>query len=259
METNQSVTLLLSQEELLLILMRYRLPLILGMNPELTGLTPEQLDLLMGAAERSLLAREFLEVGPDGKPELDQTVLALSAACSQPEKVVVMIRTLASQKNETLTVNFARQLVVVHVPMETGVHQFTALPDKNAVPGLLQASLSFEEPALHVIYRGTISEATYRKARELAPTNKAEAAGVLEGFGPMAGEFAATLADLNSDATFFSITNPAGGGQPEGGFSLLQGGSLPWLLTFHGEGENRTLEVQPATNEALQRSIKNLL
>src|SRR5512145_3385132 len=120
MEKNQPFTLLLSQEELLLILMRHRLPLILGMNLALTELSPEQLELLMGAAERSLLAREFLQVGADGNPQLDQTVLALTAACSQPEKTVVMIRTRANQKNETLTVNLARQLVIVHVPMETG-------------------------------------------------------------------------------------------------------------------------------------------
>jgi hypothetical protein len=263
MANNQSLTLKLTQEELLLILMRFRMPLIPGMNPELTELNQEQLKLLMGAAERSLLARDLLKSDSEGKPSLEPVLLAIVAACAKPDKTVVMLKARADQKNETLSFNFSRQMVVLQLALPPGIHQFTALPNPQDAVNLALTLLNVEEKLFNGLPMGEIAESALAQARELAAANRVDEAAArlqTELQPESARALAQTLAKLTSETTLAAITGLATEeAKTQGGFSLLESSQAAFLLTPREVNGQRRIGLQPATAEALRKALEGLM
>jgi hypothetical protein len=265
-EKHDAQTLRLSQEELLLILMRARLPLLVGINRQLTELPREQLNLMMGTAERALLAREFLR--PDEKASLviEPVVLAMVGACAEPERSIVMLRAKTDEANETMTVNFARQMTVLHVPVPPGIHVFTALRDREAAARALVELTGVTkqpvDPMAGPVPDGELSEKALVEARDLIQARKmVEAGKVLEANLPLATArgLTETMAALASDTTFMAVDTPT---RPEaknlGGFTLLQGGTNAFILNPKTVNGERVFAVQVARDEALTRALEGL-
>lgn len=261
MDSNPSYTIRLTQEEVILILMRFRLPLIVGLNPQLTELSEEQLGLLMGAAERSLFAREILKVNEQGEPQLDPVILALVAACAKPAQAMMMVRNRANGVSEVMTVNLADEMVVAHVPIDPGIHQFTALPDKSSVPGLVESYLRLNGSDQEE-KRVVLAENTLTQARELAASGKLNEAALMlqkEATPISAKALSETLAELQTETTFVLVDNPSGEAKSGGGFTLLEGANQTWMISLSQSNGTRKFNVKPATSAALREALETLL
>ncbi len=261
--SKDTFTLKLTQEELLLILLRYRLPLLVGLSKRLVELPHEQMELLLEAAERSLIAREFQKSGPDGKAQLEPLLFTLVASCAQPEKTLVMSRSAPGEPTETMTINLARKMTVIHIPTGRGIHHFTALPDPNRAIDLFISFLDIENKARSGTPAGEVAEAKLVEARELAGQGQVEqAAAVLEdALGKAeARELVQALGHPALETAFMLV--PAAENEPpesvRKSFHVLESEQSAWLLTPHAVGDGRQFAVTGATVERLREALQSL-
>ena len=76
----------MSQEEVLLISLKLRLPLMMGLDEKMLALSKEDLQSILESAERMLLARDFLRADKDGSMRLAPILMAVVFTCAKPKR-----------------------------------------------------------------------------------------------------------------------------------------------------------------------------
>ena len=115
MAATTSLSMALSQEELFVILAHLKAERLLGLESEiLKGLSGDQISLVMGVAERALMARGFLKPGPENRLQLEPPVFAAVGACAFPETSLIVTRHRPDAVGENYFFHTSRKMIVMH-------------------------------------------------------------------------------------------------------------------------------------------------
>ncbi len=168
MPETQPYAITLSQEEVLLISLKTRLPLMVGLSKEMLEVPKEDLQAILDSAEKSLLARDYLRKSPDGNMQLAPVVMAAVFTCSKPERTMLATRSALGQPPETLMVHQSMEMIVDHSLSASGEHIFTILPsDKLVIEAMLKLTHA-RVYAKSVSPAGSMPESVYIEANKLS-------------------------------------------------------------------------------------------
>lgn len=263
MSENQPYAVALSQEEVLLITLKTRLPLMFGLTKEMLEVPNEDLQAILESAEKTLLARDYLRKSPDGNMRLAPVVMAAVFTCSKPERTMLATRNSPGQPPETLMVHQSLEMVVDHSLSRSGEHIFTILPsDKLAIDAMLKLSRAGNYTK-SVSPAGSMPESVYIEANKLSQEeNPGQVNYLLKQHLPELTADSLHLV-LNNFEASVTVARLLTGEKPEDrrqdGFTLLQGGSVQWLLRSNGTAPERTISLEPVEIKDVRREIKKLM
>lgn len=259
MTPQEALTFTLSQEELLVVLAYLQAPSLVGFDTEVfQGIGDDERRMVIGVAERALIARGYLRPGAEGRLQLEPAIFATVGACAMPEETVIVTRSPAGAVREEYFFHCSRQMVVLHTIPMSAIHQFIAFEEKSA---LLRAMLSILALSDHPALRcspAVLEQETLLSARDAAEKGPEAARGLLlqAGLeGSTAGELARSLASLKASTTLVRIVQ-----DEAAGFTLLQAENGDWLFSpLDGESEKPKVSAVPVSSEEIRRRVRSLL
>lgn len=128
MSNEKPLSIVLSQEELIFLLRIVGVSGILGMGLQsLQELDTEQFNLLMGSAERTLIARQFLSMTSEDSLTIDRVVLALLGPCIIPEKSIIVTLWEHREGSQAIYYHNSGEMLIEHLYLGNGLHHFAAL------------------------------------------------------------------------------------------------------------------------------------
>jgi hypothetical protein len=259
------LTIKLSQEELFLVLMKLRLPLIPGLNDsELTKLPKDQLDLVLGTAERALFARNFVMLNELGKPAIEVAVSAAVGACAAPGVTIALMRTFLNQTAQACYFHTTGKMKVSHFTPMPGIHQFDILASEAVLLRQMGVWLNLPPIASIGSPQGLIPEDLLNLARDAALGGKEKEASVLlvkALDGQTAAGLAAALARPIANLTFGALRYLAEDQTRGVGYSVLQGENTLWQFTPQDDPTSgpRQIEILPVSTETVLTNLAHLL
>ena len=259
MADKKAISFSLSQEELKILLAYLEASELIGLDPEAFQLLSEkEMQLVMGVAERALVARGFLKPGENRlKPE--EIVHAVVGACVSPETSLILSRHYSKAYVESYFFHTSRKMIVLHTVPIMAIHQFIALENRDAVVRAAVSVLQMGESASPQCPAGDLEQDVLIKAKEIS-----EKRGVDGGKSVLSKtsldpstvrEFSNTLASFVADTTFAFIKHSS---QKESanGFSILQGSNGTWLLI---PGEKGRIGIQPVSSKDVFTKVMTLI
>jgi hypothetical protein len=260
----------LRQEELLLVLMRMRLPLIPGIDRRLLDLPKEDLKELMDSAELTLLGRDLLRRDITGSLQLPPVLTAVLVTCTKPEKTILVSRTQPPAPAETVMVHVLVESIVLHTVMPSGKHAFVLFTEQNPVIEALLAHTGAKDFGKPDCPGGELTQDVYVQANRLAQSNDpGQLYALLSQHLPpdTTAGLHQVLVNLAGSVTLARLVHD--GEKPEDtrqeGFNLIQGGGLQWLLrsTSSGgataiAGEEKQVTFEGAALKDVRRELKKL-
>jgi len=249
----------LSQEELLVALVIAQLPAPVGFDDLETRVFGELDEAarasLLAAAERSMLARAFLEVR-SGETVLPQTVNELLGACTQPRQSWIVVHQPAGEPQRTSYFHQGEHALVAQ--METdGIHQFLQLAgcadiQAAAIELIAPGSAEQVEPL-----SGSLPERSFAAIADAAARgDQTDLQSRLRAAGwdaRTAEAFAATVGRLVS-ITAFARFNYAAQPPLERAFSIVRGADMHWIV---GLTAPETVELRLVDGTALVRGLSD--
>lgn len=264
MSDNGVLTFSLSQEELFVVLATLDVDYLLGLdNDILVELDENQINLLIGGAERALTARGLTREDAENGRVIDDRILAIVSVCAKPDSTVICTVNWPERVPEALFFHSAMGMHVLHTIPLPGVHQFTTVPEPTKGAQALLSSLPLNDLVLEDCPGGQLKEAALTQARTLAGEKEADKmrASLQESTLPdkTAEALAATLETLAAGVTLISLQDQ----QLEvksNGFSLLVGDNGNWILRPSGVlGEDRMIDIAPASRADIACELKSLI
>lgn len=268
MEKKSSISMALSQEELLVVLSYLNYPFLLGLDLKGLQEAPEEnVKLIFTVAERALVARGFL-VEQDGKLAPASVVHAVVGACAAPDTTLVLVRQLPGKMDETYYFHTSRKMVVYHTIPVMGIHQFIALPDRATMTTSVFSLLGLGEVSERKDMSGIIAESDISEAQALAE-EKGEAAA-LEKLstttlpGEVAQGFASALANQAMSLTLMHATDQQDGDRKGklDGFTLVKGADNSlWKLTPENKDSaaNHQVCIRLVSEADIAQKIRSML
>lgn len=264
MTSDSPLSVVVSQEELAVILRYLDADSLLGLELEVfEALSTDQVTLVLGVAERALIARGFLKLGPDNRFQLAPAILAVVGACAFPETSLIVTRNRPGNPGEVIFFHTSRQMIVMHTIPITAIHQFIAVEEMAAVAQATLSILDLDLSLGRLTSRPVqMEQAVLMEARDSAEGGNAAAAfrvlsqaKVDEG---AARELAETLAHPVANTTLAYIEHDATGVSTDG-FTLLQGEGALWLLTPVEGSATELVSISPVSAEEAVQRVKALL
>ena len=267
MDTPQILTFNFSQEEILLISMKLRFPLMIGLEKSLLDLPKESMQIATTAAEHTLVARDFLRKDGDGNLKLIPIVVALIGACSKPERSIIAICTGSDSITPAVEIfHFTRQMIVNQAVKSPGVYSLTALTDKKQVlDGITQLMNpgAYQKPDCPV---SKIPGPVFGESRKLAHEMKeADVYTLLAVHMPKntAVKLGQTLLKLDASITVAEIIPGKKPGDLTGeGFTFLLGDGKLWVIQqveiISPDGEN-LLSIEPISADDVAVWLEKLI
>lgn len=121
--TENSLTLYLSQEELVLVVRALKATTLPGLGEAPLGPVSEEVaGLLLAAANRALAARQLVHVQPDGTLQMDRTLATIASICLRPDQMLAVIATDAHGFTEQRYHYRVPDLTVTHTFPQPGLH-----------------------------------------------------------------------------------------------------------------------------------------
>lgn len=242
-------SLTLSHEEVVLLLRLLEAPTMpgVGENP-LAGLTPEQSQLLLSSAERSLKARQIITVNADNSINVERFALALVGPCVMPELSVIATRTLKNHPPEPLFFHMAQHMVVEHAISGPGLHTFAALLDRQVLLECLVEFLHLQSQTRLTTSSGRISVTLLRQAIELAGESGVDTTTMLRK-GGLSDELSSILSeDLSNPLVNLGLVvidhRLKGNEQHIKGLSLLASTRTNWQLNNVSKPGESIISIQ---------------
>ncbi len=258
----RSLSFALSQEELFVAMLHLQLEQFPGLDMEVfKPLNKEQLSLLIGVTERALLARNFLKPGQDGTLQLEMLLRGVLLACLFPDTSLLVRHTRPDAAAEEYFFHSYRKMFILHSIPISGIHQFIAVEDKQAIPRAVFSLLSLPDRPHPAFEAGTTRLSLFEQARDVALERGIEAAmQVLSQDGlteALAQELAVTLSDPIANTTFVYIAHK--NSNLAQGFTILQGKNALWWIEPAGEDEQDRISISSLSSEEIIRRLRELL
>lgn len=266
MDNEQKIMFSVSQEELFVILTYLQASALMGLDGSLLNeLSDEQTRLVLGVAERALIAREFLVNNEENQFELAPAILSVVGGCAKPDKSMIINFSRPDRPTESMFFHKTLGILLGHTKPMTAIHQFFVVEEDDFVPvsvGQLlnlngqTAPLKREEP---FIVPQTLVTQARDKARDeglqasqtvLAQNNSTE----------FAAAFAQSLTNSVANLTLVSINHQAEGEAQTDGFTFLQGENGFWLLQPRPDvsDDQDMVSITPLAAAAVETNVKTL-
>lgn len=132
MKKKPTLSFCLSQEELF-VSFHYLNNSMAGVNVDvLDELSEKEKSLILGVAERALIARGILVGMNNHRLQLSTPFFACLDTCAGPERSILIKNTLANGPEEEYHFHVSRKMRVIHTIPMTAIHQFIAVEDDLA-------------------------------------------------------------------------------------------------------------------------------
>lgn len=260
-QTLEPINILLSREELLLILDLLQAETIPGLDPDPTlgDLTPEQRSLALTVAERALRARELVQAQAGGELIVHKRLLTAVGVCAYPHSAVLAYHWPSQSDTPVRYFGHVREAdIVAHSVPDSTLHLFSLLPSREQLVGQVLAVAEFEDVPTEAI-EFSVPAAVLGQAREQANAAQPETArAILAGSGVAAAAAQAFTDALggNPRITIMQLLKQQPQGNPtRQDITLLQNGSAAWLVS-QPSTEADTLRVK-TVNQAELVSLLN--
>jgi hypothetical protein len=263
MTTKTSLSIALSQEELFVVLAYLKGESLPGFEIErFKKLSEQELSLLIGIAERALVARGFLKPDSDNQLKLEPAVFAIVGACAFPEKSLMLTRFRPNAMIEEYFFHISRKMIVMHTMPVSTIHQFIAAEDKSAIIKAAVSILNIDSLPESKCPQGQIKQNTLDAARDIALEKGIESASTLLSQGGLdkltAQQLSTTLSEPVANTLFAYVENDTKGISASG-FTVLQGKNALWLLSPGEDPEHDLVSIlSVSSNDVIQR-VKILL
>ena len=263
MTANTSLSMTLSQEELFVAMIHLKAEQFPGLDLEVfKELDETQTSLMVGVAERALLARGFLKPDKKGDLQLEPAINGLLAACVFPDKSLFVNRTRPEAGTEEYFFHAYRRMFVMHSIPVTAVHQFIAVEEKDATARAVLSILNLASLPKFEGNRGQINLTIFEEARDVASEKGVEEAlkvlSRTELDKKTARELALTLVGMVANTTFAYIDHHDNG-QPPQGFTILQGKKALWWLEPIEDVREELISILPISSEDVIQRMKAFL
>lgn len=253
-------SLTLSHEEVVLLLRLLGAPTMpgIGENP-LTGLTPEQSQLVLSSAERSLKARQIITVNADNSINVERFALALVGPCVMPELSVIATCNLKSRPPEPLYFHLAQRMVVEHAITGPGLHTFAALLNRQVLLERLVSFLYLQSQIQLTTSTGTISVKLLGQAVELAGEGNIDTTTILREGGlsdELSSILSKDLANLLANLGVVVINHQLEGNDHIKGISLLASTRTIWQLNNVSEPGESIISIQSVSATEIKTQLE---
>lgn len=247
---NATFGLTFTPAELALVAGMLNVPSLVLLEDPFDGLPTEQIEGTLRQAQKSLVARQYVQVQDDGSIALDTAVAALVGALGFAEASLVATRTVGEERSpSTRHIHFAAGLIVEEEQRRDRSHALTAVRDQDAVCQRLKDFLHLAGQPAPPFQPSTLREADVAEAR-LVITVEGEVAGreLLQDAGvPSAAavSLAAALGHPTSQSTLFALSWEGQEAQQLDHLTWIEGTDGLWLVRpLDREGES-WLEMAP--------------
>lgn len=262
MNEENILNILLSREELMLVLSALDAPILPGVDADPVGaIDDSHAAAMLTAAQRGLRARGLARLDEEGAFQLHNDLLESIGACAFADNALLVYHWSGNGTPPDRLFGHIRDgMMVTHTRPDPVLHLISRMPSKEVfVKEVLAACLKADQSA-STEHGFTLNNAQLRKARELAEgdgSDEAKAALVGAGVGAeSADSFAQTLASQPT-ATIFQSVSAADGNVSRRDFTLLQDDANVWLLGMGNADDEFT--IRTTTREALQEMMVGLL
>lgn len=233
MSTQKALSVVLSQEELFVILAHIGAKELLGLSPGIfQNLNDDQIALVSGVAERALIARDFLQPRAQGV-HLHDVPHALVRTCTNPEFSLLLNCHFPNSAEQNYYFHLAKKMIVLHTVPITAIHQFIALQNHES---LLKAALSAlqldDPPTFDPPYRYSLSNEYLEKLSDKS-LSKSEKTNLLKSQGwedNAAREFSESASNPTLNHSIVFVQHLSDGDSHVDGFSLLAGQNALWMM-----------------------------
>lgn len=262
----ESINLLLSREELRLVLDSLETDFIPGLDTDPLGeLTPDQNELVLTIAGRALRARELARPEADGALAFHNALLTLVGVCAYSQHVLFAYHWPPDQIIPRRYFGHIRgEDIVAHTRPEDVLHLFSLLPSKAHLIDQVLNACEFEEKPVAAAFEFSLSSNAFASVRELAGNGEAKQAIDLllahDTPPETAKAFVATLANAPATSILQTVRQPGDGAVEKRDFTVLQNSRETWLgLAANGDGEDGLIRVKTTTREEVQTLLADWL
>ena len=253
--STESVNIVLSRDELLLVLSLLQVQYIPGMDVDpLSDRTAEQQDLAFVVAARGLRARDLARVRADAQPGhlvVHVGLLAAVSACAYSSNAVFVYHWPSQAEVPSRVFGHVRDgSFVLHTPVEDVLHRFTILPSKEHLTDQVLAACQPMDAQASVSGEIQMSGSDFAQLRHLAEQGNLDQARTLLTADPAsAGLVSALLTTLSSQpqvSIVQTLKQVDAGAVLKRDFTLMQDAGTLWLVAPTAADDN-ILFVKPAT------------
>lgn len=266
MDKKKNISFGLSQEEVLVVLSYMQVKNLLGLDWNIINeLSENQLNMAMGIAERSLIARGFLMPDIGHKFKLTDVVHAVVRACTNPDHTLTINCKFSSRMEETYFLHTSRKMAVLHSIPLTAIHQFLALENKESLARSAFSALGLPESKMPDCSQSQVSEDALNKARELFETGSEQEvveALVNGGLDPhTASIFIKSMKKPILNHSIIHIIHVPNAKEKLEGFGLLQGENMLWMLRplENDSRPNGVIELTPTLPQNVAKLLRDML
>lgn len=237
------VNVLLSREELLLVLRLLQAPTLAGLDADPAGeLDTTQQAVAFTVAERALRARELAQVRPGGALAVHTALLAAVGVCAYPQTTIFVYHWPVD--GDAAIRYFAHVRageIVAHVRPADVLHLFTRLPSTIHLVTQLFAACGWEDGPTAPSQTFTVTTPIFADVRRMATTGSVQGAVDLLRAQRVAPDSARAFLMTLAEAPRLSVVQmrkQVNGAVQARDFTLVQNSQRSWLVTnAPGAGE----------------------
>jgi hypothetical protein len=233
----EPINILLSREELLLVLDLLQAETIPGLDadPTLGDLTPEQRNLALTVAERALRARELVQLEADGELVIHKRLLTAVGVCAYSHSAVLVYHWPSQAETPVRYFGHRRdEDVVAHSVPDSTLHMFSLLASTAQLVEQILAVAQYQEVATDAV-EFNVPAPVLGQARELATGTETDAALAVLTESDVAAVSAQAFVDaLAGDPriTIMQLIKQQDQDDPmRQDITLLQNGNTAWLVS----------------------------
>ncbi|MEZ4864317.1 MAG: hypothetical protein R3C14_23595 [Caldilineaceae bacterium] len=246
------LNVLLSREELLLVLQMLRVSALPGLDDDPNGaLSAEQQATALTVAARALRARELAQVRDNGELAIHTALLAAVGVCAYPQQTIYVYHWPTNGAAARRYFGYVRgEEIVAHTRPADVLHLFARLPSPPYFVGQLLSACAWEDGLTSAPLHFTAPVAIFAQARQQADNGAPQAAANLlvqhRASVESARAFATTLAD-RPRLSIVQMRKQHNGAVAARDLTLVQNSQRSWLITNDGEGEKASVQVKSTT------------
>lgn len=264
--TYEPINILLSREELLLVLELLQAESLPGLDADPLGeLSPEGRELALTVAGRVLRARDLAQVGEDGQLSLHTALLTAVGVCAYSTNTVFVFHWPDGEESPIRYFGHVRgDDVAAHSRPEDVLHLFTLLPSRDQLIEQVLSFCAYQDGPQNELPEIGVAGEEFVHVRELAGTGATEeAVGRLVASGAAeesAAAFVATLADSPKVSIFQTLTQQGEGDVLRRDFTVVQGGQQTWFIgPTSDEMESPNLVIRSTNKDEIESLLAESL
>lgn len=260
-EVSQALSVLLSREELLVVLHILRTQSLPGLDPDPIGeIDTSHRNAMLTAAERALRARGLAQI-VDGVLQLHNDLLDNVGACVYADRALLVYHWAQDAIQPARLFGHSRgDLMIVHTRPDPVLHLFSRLPSKELFADQVLLACLGEQDSAEVSQQFTIADSLLQQVREQAEGDEikvAQAALVEAGVDLDSAKALVQTLTGKPVATIFQSLTTADGVVTQHDFTLLQDTDVIWLLEI--DTAQNEITIQVATRTSLKQYLLQLL